>query len=122
MWHRTCRWLGLDRGREQRQDTTVEDQQVGPEMLSKQQQDTQQSPVAFSPDCWVHQQDWLCDALRSMDQDQVRDSVQGGASPQAPDSGVSVSFGNDAEVECGSRRSKSLHANGRQFLRQAWLL
>lgn len=116
MWHRTCRWLGLDRGREQGQDTTVQDQQVEPEAMPKQQQESQ-SPVAFSPDCWVRQQDWLCDALRDMD-----NPVQGGASPLAPDSGVSVSFDNDAGVECGSRRSKSLHANGRKFLRQAWLL
>lgn len=86
MWHRTCRWLGLDKGREQGQDTTTKDQHVEPEVVPKQQDS--QSPVAFSPDCWIHQQGWLCEALRNMDKDQLRDPAQG-ASCQAPDSGVS---------------------------------
>lgn len=119
MWHRTCWWLGLEKGREQGQDTT-RDQHVVPEVLPKQQDS--QSPVAFSPDCWILQQGWLCEALRDMDKDQVQGPVQG-ASSQAPDSGVSVSFEEDEEVvECGSRRSKSVPANGRKFLRRAWLL
>lgn len=125
MWHRTCRWLGLEKvseqGLEQGRDTT-RDQYVDPEVVVSKQQDSQ-SPVAFSPDCWVHQQNWLCEALRSMDKDQGQDLGQG-ASSQAPDSGVSVSFDSDEGLECGSRRGQERACKGEEIsaLRRAWLL
>lgn len=108
MWHRTCRWLGLDKEQE-----ATGDQHVEPEFVPEQR--GLPSPAVFSPDGWVYRQSWLCEVLHRMDVELVRGPAQE-VSAQPPNYESSISFVDEAA--CGSKRRKSLHEKGRKSWRR----
>lgn len=107
-----CQWLALDKDQEPK---AFEDQHDEPEVVPKQR--GLQSPVVFSSESWIHQQSWLCEALRRMGTEQARDPVKE-ASCEPPDSGVSVTF--DEEAKGGRRPEDELAWTREEVLRQTW--